>query len=298
MRRRVRTLALLAALALAAPATRATAIQQIAQDSTVHRVEAVYVSKLPPLPALRHTVLRPDGTSQTVLLPGTADEALDSDPALAIDAVTGDAIVTWSRNEGHGFDIWLSRYHGGTWSSPLRVLDAGADESRPQIRVTPSLVHVTARSGDVYLRISLDRASLQPAFGPETLPTSGPTGVPGDGELSLEPPPDQVFFASDVLPPTDTESGRIVIWGVRDEPVPIDYVQVLLVPTEISPYTATLVAPIEGVLTVTVPANDRIWYTLRLQSAWHSFGAVERGEDTSLSDVTLMLADMIRRVGE
>lgn len=294
----MRTLVMLAALAVGCPAALAAAVQQIAPDAAVHRVEAVTVGKLPPMSALRHTVLRPDGTSATVLLPGTGDEALDAEPALAIDPVTGDVLVAWSRNEGQGFDIWVSRYHGGAWSPPLRVLDAGTDEVRPQIHVTASLVHLASRSGDTYLRVSLDRATLQPAFGPEPLPVTGPTRVPGDGGSAVEPPPDQVFFASDVLPPTDTDPGRIVIWGVRDEPVPIDYVQVLHVPLEIEPSNTSLVSRIEGSLTVTVPTTSRIWYTLCLQQSWHSFGAVERDEEMTVSDVTLMLADMIRRLGQ
>lgn len=294
--RGVRTLPLLAALLVLSSAARAN-VQQIASDASVHRVEAVSVGK-PAMPALRHTVLRRDGSSDIVLVPGTGDAWVDTEPALAIDPVTGDPVVVWSRDEGAGFDIWISRYHAGIWSAPVRILDGGADEVRPQIQVTDSLIHVAARSGETYQRLSLDRATLQPAFGPEPLPTGGPGTVPGGSGTAVSPPTDHVFFASDVIPPTEGDAGRIVIWGVRDEPVPIDYVEVLLVPVELAETATPLVSPIEGSLTVTVSAPDRIWYTLWLEESWQQFGAVDRSPETSLSDVRLMLADMIRRQAE
>ena len=279
-------LAICAGVALAAP------VQQIDDDSALHRVEAVALIGS----ALQHTVVRSNGSTEVSLVPGTEDVFLDQDPALAIDPVRGTPVLAWSRETGSGFDIFVSRYDDNTWTPPVRVLQGTGDEVRPQIQVSDSLVHVVAYEGAGYVRMSLTR-SLEPVFGPESLPTAVVPIVPGVDPAVSAPPGAHLFFASEVLHPDPTDPGQVVIWGVRDEPVPIDYVQALLLPVTLQGEGIASVSPIEGSLTVTVASPTRLWYTLFRQTSWEPFSAMELNATTTLSDARSMLADMIRRAG-
>jgi len=283
------------ALALAAGPALAAPAQQIDGQGILHRVEAVWAGK-PAMPVLRHTMVRPDGTTVTLLVPGTIDLFVDTDPALAVDPARGSLVLAWSRNTGGGSSVYVSRYSGSGWSSPLLALhDASGDEIEPQIQITPSLVHVVAHSGNAYQRICLDPESLHPVFGPEPLATERPAITPGVDAPTATPIGSQNFFASAVLRPAETDPGRVVIWGVRDEPVPIDYVEALALPSDPADGNQALADPIEGRLMLTVTSATRMWYTLFEDGEWRSFASLSLDETTTVSELRTLLADMIRR---
>ena len=283
------------ATAIVAGTVLASPPQQIDSQGNLHRVEEVWTGK-PPIAILRHTMVRPDGTTAVVVVPGTDDAAMDLDPAVAVDPVRGTLVLAWSRNAGDGFAIYASSFNGSVWSSPRMVLDnPNGDELDPQIQITSSLVHVVARHGAEYTRICLDPELLLAVFGPEPLPTNTPAITPGVDAPTDTPVASLAYFASAVIRLSETEPGQIVIWGVRDEPVPIDYRQVMRVPIELLNGSTAIAAPIEGSLTATVVSPDYAWYTLFLGGDWRPFGSLHLDGTTTLSDVRGLLADMIRR---
>jgi hypothetical protein len=242
-------------------------------------------------------VVRSNGSTVVSLVPVTEDVFVDKDPALAIDPVRGTPVLAWSRETGSGFDIFVSRYDDNTWTPAVRLLQGTGDEVRPQIQVSQSHVHVVAYDGAGYVRMSLTRGGLEPTFGPESLPTAVVPIIPGVDPTVSAPPGTHFFFASDVLQPDPTDPGQVVIWGVRDEPVPIDYVQAFLLPVTLQGEGIASVSPIEGSLTVTVASATRLWYTVFRQTSWQQFSAMDLDATTTLSDARSMLADMIRRAG-
>ena len=293
--RLVRSLLSLAAVALAAGPALAAAAPQIDARGPLHRVEAVWSGK-PAMPVLRHSLVRPDGTTASSVVPGTDDLFMDTDPALAVDPTRGTLVLAWSRDTGGGYAVYVSRYGGSSWSTPVQVLDEPfGEEIDPQIQITPSLVHVVAHSGLAYKRICLDPVSLQPVFGPEPLWNGGIAITPGVDPATATPTDGHVFFTSNVIPPTETDPGRVVIWGVRDEPVPIDYLEALALPADTLDAAPTAATPIEGSLTVTVDSGTHVWYTVFQNGAWSASASVVLDGDTTLNDVRSMLADMIRR---
>ena len=70
------------ATAIVAGTVLASPPQQIDSQGNLHRVEEVWTGK-PPIATLRHTMVRPDGTTAVVVVPGTDDAAMDLDPAVA-----------------------------------------------------------------------------------------------------------------------------------------------------------------------------------------------------------------------
>lgn len=293
--RLVRSLLSLAAVMLVAGPALAAAAPQIDARGTLHRVEAVWSGK-PAMSVLRHSLVRPDGTTATGVVPGTDDLFLDTDPALAVDPVRGTLVLAWSRDIGTGYAVYVSRYGESGWSTPVRVLDEPfGGEIDPQIQITPSLVHVVAHSGLAYKRICLDPVSLQPVFGPEPLWNGGVGIIPGVDPPTATPTDGHVFFTSNVIPPSETDPGRVVIWGVRDEPVPIDYLEALALPLDTLDVAPTAAAPIEGSLTVTVDSGTHVWYTVFQNGAWSTAASVALDGGITLNDVRSMLAEMIRR---
>ena len=283
------------AVALAAGAAMAAPAQQIDARGTLHRVEAVWSGK-PAMPLLRHILVRADGTTAASVIPETDDLFVDTDPALAVDPSRGTLVLAWSRDIGDGYAVYVSRYGGSTWSSPVRVMDdPSGGEIEPQIQITPSLVHVVAHNGPAYKRICLDPVSLQPVYGPEPLWNGGAGITPGVDAPTHTPTESHVFFTSTVLRPSETDPGRVVIWGVRDEPVPIDYLEALVLPLETAEGNRTAATPIEGSLTVTVNSGTRVWYTVFQNGAWSESASLALDGTTTLSDVVTMLADKIRR---
>jgi hypothetical protein len=283
------------AAALAVGTVLAVPPQQIDGQGNLHRVEAISLGK-PAIPVLRHTMVRPDGTTAVVVIPGTNDPALDTNPAVAVDPVRGTVVLVWSRDTGSGLAVYVSRFADGVWSSPRLALDnPNGDEIDPQIQITPTLVHVVAHHGTEYTRVCLDLEGLEIAFGPEQLSVSNPPITPGVDPPTATPVESLAYFSSRVIQPSESDPGQIVIWGVRDEPVPIDYSEVMRVPFGVSNGNLSVASPIEGSLTATVISSNYAWYTVFQNGNWRTFGALLLDGTTSLSDVRALLADMIRR---
>ncbi|HEX5045027.1 MAG TPA: hypothetical protein VFV75_19190 [Candidatus Polarisedimenticolaceae bacterium] len=283
------------ALGLAAVPALAAPAQQIDTRGDLHRVEAVWTGK-PSMPVLRHTLVLADGSTSESVVPWTEDPFLDVDPVLAIDPARRTLFLAWSRDTGGGFAVYVSRFSASGWSTPVRVLDdPSGPEIEPQIQITASLVHVVAHNGPAYQRVCLDPDSLSIVYGPEPLPSGGAGITPGVDAPTATPTGDQVFFNSTVMRPSETDPGRVVIWGVRDEPVPIDYVEALVLPLDVVDGNLAAAVPIEGSLTLTVNTGTRIWYTLFQDASWSAPAAVALDTTITENDVRTMLADMIRR---
>ncbi len=306
--RRARRVGAGVALACAWLATVARAdIQKISPDGTVHRVDVEqYLSGGRVVgTALRHTRQGPSGAKESSLVPGTDDPAVDRDPAIEIDPVSGAPVLVWSRNEGAGFDIVLSRFEGGSWLPFVRVSSGGGDDLLPQVGPGKKLVHVVYRQSAgsqaplSFYRSSFDRATLGPAYGPELLPLDGFPYVPPEGESApgtdAPPPSDHVFFSSDVPALRPGDPGRIVVWGVRDDPVPIGFRQGFLLPSDVKSVLQHRAGWLACRFGLWFATGSRFYYTTRVGGRWHEGRFVELSSTTSLADARLQLEEMIRK---
>ncbi len=297
--------AVVLATLLAWPWTSARAERQkIAPDGTVHRIDVEANSSIRSTggTVLRHTRQRPEGGTEIAYVTGTDDAALDRQPAIEIDLVTGTPVLVWTRSEGTSQDVVMSRYDDGTWLPFVRVTKCMGDRTSPQLRIGRQLTHVLYRQEDgalpSFYRVSFDRATLERVYGPELLPSDGMNYVPPEGEPSpnsAPPPADDLFFSVEAPGGQPGEPGRILVWGVRDEPVPIDYRQGFLLPS-----SAKNVLRLEGGwiacrFALWFATAERFYYTSRVENRWHEDRIVELSYGTSTSDARLQLEDMIRR---
>lgn len=311
-RLRIRTwsgITVLCALALAVPATRAsdTAVDA---DGGVHRIEVVSAQSEDSIAgtALRYTFEPVDGAVIVETVPGTGDAEPDKQPDLALDPVSGAPVVVWSRIAGDGSTVLLRRRDADGWSDAVRI--AGPDPSEllaPTVSARRNLIHVVWGRNAVVpperIRLSLDRRDLDVAYGPEWLPLGAdnlvpPSGGPGtdDGDAR-----DLSYFAS-TLPPDATSpgsGGTLVVWGIRDEPIPITFREGFRLPGEVRSSRVAAAGWVHDRLVVWVRSGDRVHYVLRDDDGgWTEFRAVPLEADQGTGDAVRMIEAMLRRQAE
>lgn len=294
-------------LAVSARGSALADVQKVGPDGTVHRIN---VEAWPPgttsrttSTALRHIRQYADGSTDSALVPGTDDLAIDRDPAIDIDPATGNPVLVWSRNLGSGFDIFVSRFDGASWSAPQPIVTQAVDDTRPDIKVACTLIHVTSRQDgqpmNPVIRTSIDRLTLIPVFGPETLPIPDSNLVPVDGQSSspttaATPPTDDAFFMAEIPPRFPGDPGRVAVWGIRDAPVPVDYCQGFLLPSGVSGVQDSRARWLHKrfVVSYAVPSDFyySIWYSL-----WGSLQVIDLNATVTSSDARIQMEDMIRR---
>ena len=221
-------------VALVATGAALAATSAVDSHGTVHSVERVVWTDgiLVGGPALRYVTQTSDGGFHAEFVPGTYALPVDREPSLALDPVTERQIVVWSRTEGGDRDVWLTRLDEDGWHKWIPIADGPGDQFEPQLTARRELVHIVWKSVDASgrttpTRLSLWRASLDPAFGPEILPRETGVTVSADGGLDPDPESataDLTYFAS-ILESSASGEETVVVWGIRDEPLPITYVQ-------------------------------------------------------------------------
>lgn len=271
MRRLRRILPCLLGVTLAAGGleARATLDRLLETDGTVHRVAVEYWPQYPgPGTAIRYTRQAPNGQLSSVLLPGTDDVFLDREPAITIDPKTHHPVAVWSRFEKVGFDLFASSFDGTAWSTPRQLLPPNPDRVRPSVKSDGALIHVfwTSLGGNAsrVARASFLPGDLTLVLGPEPArvncvdPAASSTLAP---PAVGDPPKSDTYFAAEVPGPTPSDPPLLGVWGVRDEPVPIDFRAAFTLPGGAHDLKRVDAAMISGRLTVWFEWSGGLWYT-------------------------------------
>jgi hypothetical protein len=298
--------ALAVAVVTAAMGGASASTEKISVDGVVHSVEESPWSSAQQSGGteLRHTRQHADGVSDSLVITGTADLAIDLDPVIDLDPASGEPIAVWTRNEGAGFGLYVSRFDGAAWSAPKAVFAGGDDKHAPEIRITSKWVHLTWREGppsnQSYFRGLLGLAGLTEEWGPEPLLTSDDDGlVPPEGESipgsSPEPPADHLFTPRTFLPMVPGEPGKLYLWGVLDDLEPIGYSQGFRLPSGVRGSDNLRARWIGGRMLVSFEDSEHFYYTMRKNGAWTDIRVVELDQTTTAASAQLEVEDMIRR---
>lgn len=290
------------------PGLRASASPTIGLDGVLHRVDVESWASSGRLQgtALRHTLQRPDGTTATVLVPGTEDAAVDREPALDADDRSGAVVLVWSRLEGTTLRLWTSRFQSGAWTAaaPLAT-GTSIPAATPRVRVGGNLVHVVwwspGDAGGSLWRTSYDTRSMALVWGPERLDAPATQAVSADGGVDRSESPEEadVFFAVYSSPLGSGEGGRVTIWGVRDEPVPIDYARALIIPEDAKNPGDVEASRIGTRLVAWYVTLDCLRYAIREpDGTWSSQRRVRLTTTTGVADAKLLVRDLVRRLEE
>jgi hypothetical protein len=301
------TLCLLASL-LAPPAFAVdTAVDA---EGTVHRIEVVASPSSGTMTgtALRYTYDPVDGDPLVEYVPGTQDAEPEKHPDLALDPVTGAVLVTWSRLDETGSSVLLRRREAGTWSDAVPIDGPVAGElQRPRLSARRNLIHVVwsrdLADAPERLRLSLDRRDLRVTFGPEWLPTATDSIVPPSGGEGTDDGATRglSYFASTIPPDATTPGGggNLVVWGIRDEPIPITFREVFEMPTEVRSTRLAEAAWVHDRLAVWVRSGQLVYYVLREDDdRWTEFRSIPLAEGEGTGDAVRLIEAMLRRDAE
>ena len=123
----------------------------------------------------------PSGRTHVLNPEGAAND--DGRPSIVLHPVTRMPIVAWSQRSADGYDIVVSRFVNGTWTTPA-VVAGGADDQRDAhltVDRASGAVHLFYRTGGAAARIEHRQA---PASGDDW---SAPTVVSQAGEIAVRP---------------------------------------------------------------------------------------------------------------
>lgn len=202
---------------------------------------------------LAYSISGPAGIIQGTIA-GTEDSARDGSPRLAIDPVSGNAVVLWSRFDGVYNKIAYARLEGAAWLD-LHLLTFGSgDDTEPRVVVARdgAFVFYIAQA-DRYLSFPVDLSTGRLLGSPHELPP-GPRGpgvstqasqdVPvvvhgngsgSKGHLSLWSPSGNLTVSGNSDVPVvvgGDNHGRASLWGASGIPACRNAVVVLPNPAE------------------------------------------------------------------
>jgi hypothetical protein len=296
---------LLEAAALAAGPARAD-VQKITSDGVVHRVDVdAYVSAKGSGTGIRYTRQKPTGGRETSWVPGTDDLAADRDPVLEIEPSTGRPVLVWSRNDGAGFDLFIARLENGAWTAPRLLVHSAVDDLLPQLRYDDRYLQLAWRQQDPSGAVSFYRSSLDPSswatsYGPERVPVDDIAPLPAGGSpttSSAGPSMSATYFSGTLPALVPGDPTRSIVWGVRDEPLPISYHQVLLLPAEITSVSSIEAGFIGGRFTIWLVSGSKVYYTVLTATAWSGMRVIELNAQTTPADARWQIHDLNRRTG-
>ncbi len=258
---------------------------------------------------LIHTRQLRDGSKNSQSVPGTDDFALELDPFIDIDPVADMPVLVWARSEGNGTILQISRFGDTGWSPPVTVWSGPGNNLEPEIDVRPQMVHLVwmndSGSFPRRYRLSLDRTSLEPVFGPEQLPINDPDIIPPEGQSadfggSAAPTPDPgLSYFSSILPSqVPGNSGALFTWGIRDEPVPVVYFEALQIPAGIQQVRERKSEWISGRFVTWFSAGSSFYYTTLRNGYWDDLRIIAMDENMPRAKALRMLEDQIRRESE
>jgi hypothetical protein len=297
-------LALGAACLAAAPAR--ADVQKVTADGSVHRVDVdVYTSAKGTGTGIRYTRQKPAGGRETSWVPGTDDVAIDQDAVLDVEPSSGRPVLVWSRNEGTGFDLYIARLENGAWTAPRLLMHGAGDDTLPQMRYDDRYLHVAWRqldpSGSVSLyRSSFDPTSWAPIYGPERIPIDDVAPVPPSGSSTTGPAVPSMsftYFCGAVPGALPGDPGRMVAWGVRDEPLPIGYHQIFSLPQDVTTVTSAEAGYIGGRFTLWFVSGAKAYYTVLTSTGWSSLRLIELNAQTSAADARAQIHSLNKRGG-
>jgi hypothetical protein len=272
--------------------------QRVVADGTVFRAD---IEARSTGTAVRITRQKPAGGKDLSYVPGTDDTAVERDLALEVDPNTGRPALVWARSDGSGFNIYLSRYDG-TWSTPRLLARLDGDDIQPQIRIDRRYVHISWRQEYLglvtYWRASFLATTLAPAFGPERVPTddAGPFSAEDDQSETLSLTSGSVYFCGNVFNKVG-EAGRAFIWGVRDEPVPINYRQGFLLPMAVRSVVSSDVAYLGNQFTFWLTTPDsKLFYTTLTAGRWTEFRVIELTSQIPASEARWLITELNQRL--
>ncbi len=289
-------------VALTLPSVLAGNSSTVAGDGVVHTVlsEAWRQGNNTGGTVLVHVAQNPDGTETRQPVNGTDNFTIERDAFIAIDPVSNLPVLVWAQVTSRATALYVARLESGSWTTPHLFWDDGSTNLDPNIDIRDNLLHIVWKQegeSPVRLRLSLARESFVPAFGPEYLPTDlagiAPPGI--DSGPIDSPGLDLSYFASVISPQVPDQPGRIITWGIRDEPVPVVYFQPFHLPIGIQTVREQNSEWLAGTFVTWFTSGSSFYYTTFDDGKWEELKVIDLDDGRSTAEALLLLQDMLRR---
>jgi hypothetical protein len=244
------------------------------------------------------------GLSHVLVVTGTDDPATERDPFLVVDPVSNQPTLAWIRTDLGSVSLCLSRFDGTTWSDPVMVVTDSEPKSRPFVRIGSRYLQIAWSQGTtdppVAWALTLDRVSLTVTYPASTLTTDEPSPVPPDGTTAGEtslPPGGDTFFTMGAPARIPEERPRLIVYGARDEPVPVNFLQGFLLPdgVELATITASGAEFFSARLVVWYVSDDKVYYAYREPTEWSPTRVIGL-HPVTISDARLLIREMLARL--
>ncbi len=294
--------AALVATVVSGPA-RAGDLQLIAADGTVHRI--LVSSWTAPGGAagttVRHQIQGATGAKQTITVPGTEDAAIERSPALGIDRVDGSLVLVWVREEAGSTHLRIARWVKGAWTASTALDGPRAGSSSPSLWVGEDWIHVawseSTGQGPTFWRAVYAKDAFGRAFGPESMTTDVPLVPAAAAEAPGASMPEGIdaYFTYTSPGPSTNDPGRMYVWGIRDEPVPIGYAEGTEIATLGSDTRDSGARTFGSSLTLWYHTGDRFFYRSRTAGVWGAIRMVVLDAQTTPEAARLQVDEMLRR---
>jgi len=274
---------------------------EVAGDGTVHSLSTGFEFAVGNASPILHVEQSPFGDGITRILPGT-DSGVNLHPSIEIDPVTDLPVAVWTRVEHGDAEISLARFDGTEWTESIAVAPGRGDDVDPELRIGRSLIHVlwrreTAGGDVVLLRASLDRATLSPVLGPEHLPTEGIPLVFPDGSADAPaelPGPEDSFVVEEVWDGGAGSPHVLIVYGIRDEPMPVGYRQGFTLPPEMDDVNDPSAAWIGSRFVLSFVVGNQLVYTILDDGQWSELRRINL-DGTSAAEARGELESMLLR---
>jgi hypothetical protein len=253
---------------------------------------------------LRHLIQDASGLTHVVVVTGTNDVAEERDPQVVVDPISNLPSLVWIRIDQGSESICLSRFDGTTWSTPTVVLSDAEPKFRPNMRIGSKYLQIAWSQGTATpplpWALTLDRVTLATVYPPASLTTDEPAPVPPSGTTAGEaslPPPGDTFFTMGAAARLPEEPPRLIVYGARDEPVPVNFLQGFLLPesVDLAGITSSGADFFSARLTVWYVCGDKLYYAYREPTEWSPTRIIAL-HPVNASDARLLIREMLARL--
>jgi len=290
-------------VALLALAPAAAADRVIGPAGSLHSVSVESSNTVNALPGpgtkLVYKVLSNEEAVSSMVIPGTDEPTVDSEPTILLSPLTLRPVIVWTRNEGTEAEINYSFYNGTSWSPATALTQNDSLDRRPQIFWGHSGYLHIVWSGPATVDGPLMYEAVLDSKGVVIVPpapihtTSGIVVTTSTGALPTLGAADAIFAVDTSFKVTS----RVTVQGGYDEPVPVNKRVDFMVPAGAVVESAK-VEVVNGRLLLLVKAGSKMYYSYESPvSGWTPLRNVTLDATTDDRAAELLIVTMLESLG-
>jgi hypothetical protein len=232
---------------------------------------------------------------QFMVIPGTDEAVVDSEPTILLSPLTYRPFIVWTRSESTSSEISYSFFNGLVWSPTATLTYNSAIDRRPQIFWgRTGYLHIVwsgvmTADGPLMYEAVLDSKGL-------VILPPGPITVSSSGVVTTTATAGPILSATDALFAVDTSfknNPRVSVQGGLDEPVPVNRRVDFLLPSG-STVDSYRIGVVNGRLLLLVKSGVRMYYSYESPATgWTTLRSVPLDSTTDERAAEILITTML-----